>query len=416
MLSLSAKRDFSIRIPVILVTVMVFFGHLIPFINYYQMLFLILMTTFLLVLMNKGKISIYNNMIWLLCIIILMISLIFSYDKLSTLKFTLMFVSILIIKFLFEGQKNWQSFFVKCLFYASLFHVTLTLFQFIFPSIITDINSVILSNLDFNTNLELMSNGSYAGITGQTGINAFFISILIAITYSKLINNSQKKVLLITILSLGMIALFLTVKRSQIIINAVAMLSLLFLFRKKDIKSKINLILIPILMVCIGYIILTSIPTTNNVIKKFILFADSSDFTNGRVKLWSETIEVFNMNPVFGIGAGAIDSQIGEKTHNIYIQILGEMGILGIFVFAFAFLFSLVKTVRLIRSYLTKDYIKNEHKYLLALGLYMQIYFILYGLSGNPLYSPIFLTIYMLMISIVNSVHLSNKYLITRRK
>jgi len=405
-------QNKNFRVPTILLTMMVFFGHLLPIINYYHMLIVVLACTMIAAFVNQGKISINNNITWLICVIILMISLIFSYNSLETLKFSLMFFCILFIKMMYEGQENWQSFLIKCFLCASFIHVVLTLAQFMFPDVITSLNSLILAGNDYYTNVNLLNRGAFAGITGQTGINSFYISIFIAIVFCKLINSSNRKLIFMIALAIAMIALLLTVKRSQVIVNGVAMLIVFFVFSKGNKESIFNFVKIPFLVVIVGYFILTNIPATNTVIEKFSMFAESSDFTNGRMYLWNATINIFNEHPIIGVGAGTIGMNLDEMTHNIYIQMLGEMGILGFVSFTMAFILSVLKTLKIINICLRGKSGSNIQKYSLALGLYLQIYFILYGLSGNPLYSPIYLIVYMQMISIVNSSYLKRNKLI----
>ena len=393
--------DKRLNIPLTLLTITVFFGHLLPVVNYYQLLVVILMCT-ILVTFKEAKVSINNNIIWLLCVLILCISLLLSSDASSTLRFLLMFLSILFIKIIYESQFRWQDFLIKMFFYCSFIHVFFTILQYLLPSIVTTINSIVLSATDYGSNLTLFGGGNYAGITGQTGINAFYISIFIAIVFSKLLTESNKKLLLILGLILAIIALFLTAKRSQLVVNGIAMFIVFILMSRNKQGFKLKNAYIPVFVILLGYIVLNYVPAASHLVEKFNLLSDADDITNGRTDLWELSINIFKEHPIFGVGAGTILSHIGEMAHNIYIQLLAETGIVGFSCFTLAFLTSLVNSVIIINKARSSS---ENLKLSLSVGLYLQIYFLLYGLSGNPLYSPIYLLPYMIMITIVNSVY-----------
>ena len=75
-----------------------------------------------------------------------------------------------------------------------------------------------------------------------------------------------------------------------------------------------------------------------------------SEGGSGRFELWKEAVVNFLSNPLFGIGTGQTPmyspSHLG--THNLYLQILGENGILGFSVFLFIWLTALFRMKRYI--------------------------------------------------------------------
>lgn len=72
---------------------------------------------------------------------------------------------------------------------------------------------------------------------------------------------------------------------------------------------------------------------------------------SGRFELWLEAINNFFSNPIFGVGTGqtvAVSKQhLG--THNLYLQILGENGLLGFCSFAYIWLCALSRMKRYIK-------------------------------------------------------------------
>lgn len=61
-----------------------------------------------------------------------------------------------------------------------------------------------------------------------------------------------------------------------------------------------------------------------------------------RMELWNEAIEVFKENPVFGVGYGGFGltipkDQLLTDTHNYYVKMLAEQGIVGFFIINYHF-------------------------------------------------------------------------------
>ena len=111
----------------------------------------------------------------------------------------------------------------------------LTLTQFITPSIIDKINSLFLNNNQLYNNRILYQSGYYAGITGQTSYNAFYISIYLAAVYTGF-NKNNNRLRTCFLLGLGILALLLTGKRGLLVANIFA----LMIVSMYDTKGRLN--------------------------------------------------------------------------------------------------------------------------------------------------------------------------------
>ena len=86
------------------------------------------------------------------------------------------------------------------------------------------------------------------------------------------------------------------------------------------------------------------LPAVGNMVNRFVN-ADGGELSNGRIWFWEFALEKFRQSPVFGIGWGGFKHyyhmRIGDYSstgttvdaHNVYLQILCEMGIVGFVVF-----------------------------------------------------------------------------------
>jgi O-antigen ligase len=130
----------------------------------------------------------------------------------------------------------------------------------------------------------------------------------------------------------------------------------------------------------------TNNPAINRIfesVQNVILSKDVEDV--GRDQLWTQAMTYFRANKWLGIGwtnFKNIFTLRGTHVHNIYIQLLCETGIIGFSIFAFFFVWNIRTTLRRIK---TAKKGTCEYSWLM-LSLFMQIYFLLYGITGNPLY------------------------------
>lgn len=113
------------------------------------------------------------------------------------------------------------------------------------------------------------------------------------------------------------------------------------------------------------------------------------DMSVGRVDVWLKAFSMFDNHSLVGIGWGQYVNQGGWfwNIHNIYIQLLVETGIIGFIIYCGWFLFHLVRTWSIYSKMRVnpEDYTNIDYC-LMNFSLAMQIFFILYGFTGNPLY------------------------------
>ena len=131
-------------------------------------------------------------------------------------------------------------------------------------------------------------------------INTFvFVSILIAVFF------------------LGSRGAFLSIFGSSLIIVAY------FLIKKRDLRLAIMVLMFFLLSLILFY--------AGGALSGRMLSTDS--YTNDvRLYIWGFAIKAFTTNPLFGNGRGANEvfaMRSGSVTHNTYIEILGDQGLLG---------------------------------------------------------------------------------------
>lgn len=138
----------------------------------------------------------------------------------------------------------------------------------------------------------------------------------------------------------------------------------------------------------------------------------------GRTKLSAYAFDMFKNNKVFGEGLNTYNYYIKNRgyrvktkwnptgvwnynAHNIYYQVLGESGLIGIALFIEFIVYNMYHTIKLILKMGKKN---NEDKRFLLFSLYIQLLIVTYGITGNPLYSPYQFIFYIIAINILNKL------------
>lgn len=395
------NKKFFEKASIIFIGICSFIGYIIG--NLYIILFL---ATFLAIISklldNNQKINItINDILWILCLVISTLSIIYSIDKEETINFIFMLVCCIILKILIHNSDYTGKYIIKIFYTFSTIHVIFTLLYKINPNFMINICRKILSPISFNTNIIQYNEGYIAGITGQVGVNVFYISIFIGIIFSKFLYKKKNNVLNILGLVMGFYALTLTGKRGVLIASLISCL-LLVIIMKKNTKQGIIKILLVVLLVSILAVVFINLQNTNGMISKFKAFQNSQDITNGREEIWRITIENFKNNMIFGSGANSVAKISGDLSHNIYIQLLSDLGIIGFTIFIIAFIVTFYQSIKLLRNKikLRRNY---DDLYVIAFSIYLQSVFLIYGFSGNPLYGVIFFVPYITSVSIIDN-------------
>lgn len=180
--------------------------------------------------------------------------------------------------------------------------------------------------------------------------------------------------LLFTILSLGITVLVTREKR----------------FTRKQLQRGVTASLILIVSFIVAYI---NVPQLKQVIDRFAVASDDlNDFSSGRIEyFWVYAIDMFLDSPIFGKGWRAFKySEMGtlnaNDAHNIYLQLLAEVGLVGFVLVLFLMIRALIITYKAIRENEVFLCLSDKSIRIMKMSFAYQIFFILYGFTGNPLY------------------------------
>lgn len=245
--------------------------------------------------------------------------------------------------------------------------------------------------------INAINSGYMTGLCYHYSTMGMYMSIGVIAFSNVLFQDERIRIWDVFIFLAFLIGLAMTGKRGPLLFAILALGIAVLVTRKKHLTQKQlqrGAVAIVILLVTfvIAYI---NVPQLKQIIERFAVGdSDLNDFTSGRVDyFWNNAIEMFREHPFFGhgwrsfkyIGAGTGNA---NDAHNIYLQLLAEVGLVG-FVFVMTFmLHALVTTYKAIRKNAAKMCMSNESLCILKMAFAYQIFFLLYGITGNPLYDP----------------------------
>lgn len=228
---------------------------------------------------------------------------------------------------------------------------------------------------------------SYPGFTSQVGYTSFFLSTAIGGLFCFRKNTFGH--LFIPLELILMFGMLLTGKRGPFVYLIIALLIIYFFeSHGRDRFIRVFQIIGIVLFIYLVMFLLAkytgnaSIERIFDSLQTFVTTHDVEDA--GREQLRNKAMEYFYTNPIFGIGWGNFRRMYTLRSthvHCIYIQLLCETGIIGFLVFCLFFAANLFGTISKLKN--CRDAMEKSW---LMFSIFMQIYFLLYGITGNPLY------------------------------
>lgn len=171
------------------------------------------------------------------------------------------------------------------------------------------------------------------GVAVESGHLAMYISMFLPFLYYyyKYIEINQKKLVLTMLLVVT--ALFLTFSAAALFENSLTILLLFLLFSFKKINKGLTRhgiifgFIVLIILFIFGYILVNT-QIFGGMLAKISLSGTSSG--DDRISRWINALKLFRLNPLLGAGPGITSIIYGTGSTNFYLELLTQVGILGI--------------------------------------------------------------------------------------
>lgn len=336
--------------------------------------------------------------------------------------FIFSFLFLLLI--LYKVKVDYYIIALKIIFIFSLVYALSAIYQYLYMDLYSKYILYRFNEEQIAEIVRLIRNGNYTGFTNQTAYLAGFLVFGIGVVFILYKNIVKKFYRILFILSIPLLfySLLLTGKRAHLLFMFISLI-ITFLF-STEIKKFFNqfmkvIIGIGFFLLAIIFIFANYTPNIESQFGKVYFrientiegFIAGEDVTSGRIDLYKHALNLFNEAPLLGIGwRGFYESSLGvinlnkfSHPHNIYIQLLTELGIVGFLLFMIPVVYAFIRTIKLLMN--TNTLFKYDLRWKVALqySLFIQSFFLLYGITGNLLTDHIFLLMYFFAVTITLS-------------
>lgn len=298
------------------------------------------------------------------------------------------------------SNDKWLEISLKMLIVTSLFFVLGSVLQILAPDLVLGFNQLHLSEVLFEQSLEFYRNGALNGFTYQTGVNGFILSILLGINlgYIYKVDKTSLKLFLWITYFIVFYLLILTRKRGFILFSVLLLCFIIYRMSQKKLAAFVIVFVLSLLVL----LILFATEAGSELIQRTL---NQEDFTTGRAAMIEIMWQDFLDSPLLGNGAyTTIDVVDYHHGHNIYFQVLRETGIIGFVSLLGGLLIGLIRTNKKINQFENN----KSKKSILIMSLYFQLLFILWGVTGNPLYDTYPLFFYFIAIAMSETLETKN--------
>lgn len=310
-------------------------------------------------------------------------------DGLSFIAITLFFVFV-------RTYNSWHKFVIPVMAFWVAVHTIVTLMEYAIPGFYMEKVFPLMPDYAEMHLRSVFKLGYMPGLAVHYSTNGMYLGIGLIVAGIALLFSSHKKRKKINILYVIIvaIALLLTGKRASIIFSTVSLVMVYYIYNSnKPLNRFGKLFLLAIVVMIAFYIGSVFIPSLSNFIDRFIETSEAGDVSLGRIKQSAIALNIFFKNWILGGGWDSFKylykAQFGIllNVHNIYIQLLCENGVLGampFFAFFIVAMYRAIKSLIYLRKHQTGKYPTAEMY--LGFSIAMQSFFLLYGITGNPLY------------------------------
>ncbi len=280
-------------------------------------------------------------------------------------------------------KPDWGRFFMNCLLAFALVHAFFTVLFFFVPALNHSITAML--------SLVKEQSSYISGVTNHYSTNSLYISVGMLAAFAK-VYSGQKRWVFPAVFFL--FANLLTSKRGPLLFSVIALVVCYFVVFKVRLRTILVFVASLALIAFIISRVALGSPEVLYGIERIMssfsgLGTNAAAVLSGRDMLYREAWRMFLHNPLLGRGWGAFIAITGlPMAHNIYLQMLAECGIIGFIVLMFCLVKSLFMCAKPF-LFPAGVALGGEARFYLMFSLAMQVFFILYGLTGNPLYDGV---------------------------
>lgn len=381
-------------------------GNLIP-----TYLWLVLLTFALgLLFLNSYK-SIKIDSIIILSMTMLVISIVWNNYEIAKygIGIEIYIVMIFIFFWLAYNNNRWHSAFLTMMRLCGVFYTVFTYICIIFPKFYTKNIYPIFSFLGYDFD-------NKAGFTSNYGTNGLFMCTGICAFTAVLLFNTEHKVKKIDFVWLLflLVGMLICGKRGQTIAVLFSIFVCYYFYNCNKKKGRfMKLILVLIISIIAIYIISLFFPEVLTIVMRFQEQSVKGDISTGRFTMWKSAYALFLQKPWIGHGWRSFKFTIysidNYDVHNVFLQLLEEVGIIGSIPFYIFILINFIKAVQLMIKIRKTDEKCVYTKYISVSVIY-ETFFICMCATGTAYYQIEYLFTYFMCCALIHYYSKQKEY------
>lgn len=299
---------------------------------------------------------------------------------------------------------NWHKYLFPLVLAAGLFYAVMTFLCMMSPAFFQGQVLPLFYSIGYGEQmLQLYLQGYQSGFTAHYSTNAIYLTSSLSVPIANILCHKRKKqVMYVIIAAILIVALLLTGKRAHFIFGIAAfLLTYYYVNSGKPLNKMFKILLILSVGSVIFLVAAAFFPALANFINRFIESAQNGDITSGRAVQRAYAMYLFSKAPVRGIGWDGFKyiyiNMFGMNlnVHCVYVQLLCEVGVFGALVFYCFFGVSLYRVIKSVKGILKYENDNKEKMKYLSFALFYQFFFLMYCVTGNPLYDACTLFLYL---------------------
>lgn len=340
---------------------------------------------------KKGwKISSMDMMVILMiCIILFFNNANIAHGSMVELVYT---VAIFLFYIFGHRYLDWKPYMLGIQKYIGIFYACMTIYTVVNPAFFNNIVVPLFKDYGYMDQMsQLFKQGFITGFTPHYSTNAMYLAVCFSVPFASFIAEKKKSNLIICFLLLG--SVLLTGKRAHaIFILAAVVITYYVLNSDKPLTRWGKIIIGLVIGTCILTVAAEFVPSLLNVVYRFIETYQTGSLEMGRDVQRAYALEAWSTHPIFGIGWDSFKYYFQSvrgiyiNVHCVYVQLLCEVGIVGSLPFYLFFVFSLIHSIKTLKIVAIEKIQDKEIRFSLVYAVFVQVFFLLYCLTGNPLY------------------------------
>lgn len=379
----------------------------------YSLCGIIIISCSILSILKSGlkKIRLVDLMVFFL----LILPLLWNNRDLGAREFTrplqYLWIAFLYLAYRSSNMEDWIGKFLKIIMFVGVFYAFFTVMSFVSQDFYFNIIYPKLSTISVTEAARLTAyyeSGYMSGITAHYSTNGIYIGLgIIPFFVCAVLEKAyfpKKHLPIVFVFLLILLALALTGKRAHLIFTIIALIIVVYYYYSDQQYSRIiKIIFFMALSVVVAYIVSLFIPQVMNAYNRILQGLEENNLDNGRNVLSTYALLAFSSEKVLGHGWSWFSQyniiSPGDHAHNTYYQLLCETGIVG-FALYFGFLVTmLIRAIKLLKRICKiKPNYRSQDRVIVCCAVAYELFFLMYMVTGNPLYEfscymPLFLFI-----------------------